>query len=77
MPAKSKKPYPFKVGDAAIVRDVPFNKIVDRGVIDEVKPGKIIFKTTLAEGRNRFVFRRKGTEWIEMKKDHFRLESPT
>lgn len=76
MPAKNKEPYPFKVGDAAIVRDVPFNKVVDNGVIAEVKPGVTIFKSVLGEGHG-FAFRRKGTEWIEFKADHFRLESPT
>lgn len=75
MPAKSKDPYPFKVGDSAIVRDTRNRRVVDNGVIDEVKPGMIIFKTVLGDGRARFAFRRKGTEWVEFKKDHFRLET--
>lgn len=76
MTAKSKDPYPFKVGDSAIVRSTKTGKVVDSGFIDGVKPGVTIFKTLLGEGRHRFAFRRKGTEWIEFKKDHFRLESP-
>lgn len=77
MTAKSKNPYPFKVGDAACVRDIRSGRIVDNGVIHEVLPGKLWFKTTLGGSeltqRKFWAYRRKGTNWVEHRKDHFHL----
>jgi hypothetical protein len=80
MTAKSKEAPQFKVGDPAIVRDIDLDKIVDSGKILKVTATRIVFETyTPYPGQRslpRFLFRRKGTEWIEVKKDHFRLEIP-
>jgi hypothetical protein len=80
MTAKSKAAPQFKVGDPAIVRDIDLDKIVDSGKILKITATRIVFETnTPYPGQSflpRFAFKRKGTEWIELKKDHFRLEVP-
>jgi len=80
MTAKSKNPYPFKVGDSACVRDIRSGRIVDNGLIDRVFPDRVVFKTTLqteptpgfANGEF-WSYKRKGKHWVERKKDHFHL----
>lgn len=77
MTAKSNEPYPFRVGDAACVRDIRSGRIVDNGLVDQVLPGKIWFKTLNCSGesmqRKFFAYRRKGQFWVEFKRDHFHL----
>lgn len=77
MPAKNKSAHVFKVGDPARVRDVPFGKIVNSGVIVKVTATRVVFEgPTSAPERPRrwWVYKRKGTRWVEQKKDHFELE---
>lgn len=81
MTAKNKDPHPFKVGDAALVRDVRSGKVVDNGVIHQTRPGMVVFKTTLPKEdgpawlakRELWTYRRKGVFWVEYGKDHFHL----
>lgn len=76
MTAKSKRAHPFKLGDRAIVRATDRDgHIADTGTIVAVGPLRITFQSEL-KGNLKFRFRRKGTEWVELKKDHYRLEAP-
>lgn len=78
MPSKSKEAHAFKVGDPAVVRDARDNKIVNTGVIAKVTGVRVVFEgpTSAPESRiYRWVYKRKGTRWVELKKDHFELES--
>lgn len=80
MTAKSKAAPSFKTGDAAIVRDIQRDKIIDTGTIVKVTATRVVFETIYPLDDRprgwlpRFLFKRKGTEWIEVKKDYCRLE---
>lgn len=76
MPAKDPSPHPFAIGEACIVRNLHTGKVVDNGIVDALRPMGIVFRSAL-DSDLRFYFRRKGAEWIELKKDHYRLEVPS
>lgn len=80
MSAKSKAAPSFKLGDTAIVRDVQLDKVIDTGTVVKVTATRVVFETIYPLDDRprgvfpRFLFKRKGTEWIEVKKDYCRLE---
>jgi hypothetical protein len=75
MPSKSKAAHVFKVGDPAIVCDARRHLIVNAGTIVQVTAVRVVFEgPTNDSGTRRWIYKRKGTRWVEMKKDHFELE---
>jgi hypothetical protein len=73
MPSKSKAVYVFKVGDPAIVR--AGERIVNTGKILRVAPMKVVFEgPSLGGGVWSWGFRRKGTRWVQDKRDSYELE---
>jgi hypothetical protein len=74
MTAKSKAPHLFKVGDSACVVDTRDGSHVDKGAVEVVYPGWVTFRSEVLTDRI-FKYRRKGVDWIEAGKDHFRLEA--
>jgi len=76
MPSKNKDAHLFKVGDPAIVRDVPRAKIVNTGAVTKVTSEHVVFEGPSNEaGRSgSWLFKRKGTRWVQAKADHFELE---
>jgi len=78
MSGKSKKAHLFKVGDRAIVLDVRSGKLVNTGFVVKVTATHIVFEGPTNEPEamptSRWAYRRKGTRWVEMKKDHYELE---
>lgn len=85
MPAKSKEPKRFKVGDRASVRFIKtsthainrINEIVDTGFISKTTPDTVQFtsdQTSPTEHLRRYTFKRKADKWVEWGKDCYTLE---
>jgi hypothetical protein len=76
MPSKSKEAHLFNVGDPAIVRDVKTGFVMNNGVIQRVTAMRVIFEgpTNCPPLTGRWAYRRKGTRWVQMKKDRYELE---
>lgn len=74
MPAKSKEPHLFKVGDIARVVDTRDGSLVDKGQIEIVYPCWVTFRSEL-KGMKIFKYRRKGIDWVEAGRDQFLLEA--
>lgn len=82
MPAKSKEPIRFKIGDKAQVRNRHTGKIVDDGEIIHVTQIEVRFRSsrpygTTSSGQRslfaQFVYRREGDKWIERRRNQYEL----
>lgn len=74
MPSKSKDAHVFKVGDPAIVRSGQ-GRVINSGKVVVVTPMQVVFEGPTSEGTtHRWVFRRKGTRWVQLKRDNAWLE---
>lgn len=76
MPAKSKKPVAFAVGDRAIVVDKRDGRIIDSGVVSKTSELALTFQSDELGERRGFIFHRKGTLWVELNVDHAELRRP-
>lgn len=73
MPSKSKDAHVFKVGDNAVVRHG--HRLVNAGKIVQVAPMNVVFEGSTHGGAlHRWAFKRKGTRWVERKRDCNELE---